>query len=874
MKKIITNILSIILAFSFVTSCVFANASSLDAAVDAQYPELEIHALAAIGIIDQSDYADGYASFTRGQLAERVVKVMNPSLKPSPRQLSFIDVAASESYYAAVGECVAQGILNGFSDYVFKPSQECTATEAIVALMRALGYRQVAEATGGYSANYIAQAGTSGLLDGISGDEISGECSNALFAKLLYNMLSVRVYEVVGIEDGSPVIKRGDEYMTEVLGIGVHDGVVTANRITSLSAGIGAGNGYAAIDNITYSLPEADMLDGLLGYSVRAWFDESADKLPRLLFVEADSDVTVTRIAKDDITLISGNSITYDTGSDSKTVNIPASAYLMYNNFPADSLKPIVNDGYYVCIDNNADRKIDVVMIEDYTSLFIESVNINEGRVYDEYDALNNLSFKPSDVGENVFIYDEDGKPASMNELEKNIVYSVLRSENDKIIVIRAIINEVVGPISEARTEGGYFTHLTIGGTEVEISDAMKPHLDDVVIGKTTLIAYCDIMGKLVAFDDVTSSAKKFAYLMNVAKDTGLENGIRVKMYVAGSAKGEMSSFECANSIDIDGIAYKLDSQLNEIFALIDAAKSTVVTFELNKDNKLTKLGTISGGSLMSVGSGASDVFYTNRIGNVGITSGCMVLFIPGSGEEDKFRSGSRSTLLYNSSYANYEGYKTEEDEIGAELLTVVSNNAADSLGGDSSHMVVTEVSKALNAEGDEALKVSGYVLGELASYIVSESTEISSLAATVYSDLQVGDVIRYSADANGTLTLIQLMYRASTDTITNDQNPSNSDIYAKPRVLRAKAYKTTKEFILLSFKDPAAQDFDETLDTELRAVSEIDAVYIYDKNEEGSKKIKPASKGDIMTYYKHGEASELFGVTRGTLLETVIIIK
>ena len=840
---------------------------------DIQKPETEIAVLDGLGLIEAADYQTEGRAFTRGELAQKLLPVLNLTDMPWDESLPFRDVPSKHDNYAAIGKCVSAGILNGYGSTSFKPEQASTTGEAVTALMRALGYRNIAEKKGGYSTGYLVQAQASGLLKGISSEAVRQTCTDWIFAKLVYNMLTVKVYSVVGVENGEPVIERGEAYMTATFNLKKASGVLEATRVTDIESGKALHNEFVKIGGVRYRNGGAK-LDQYLGYGAEFYYVEALGEEPIILYAEFDDDEScVKKIAKDDVTELRSNSIRYLLDDKEKTVSIPRDAYLLYNNLPVSDLTEIQTDGYYICIDNDGDGDIDVVRIEEYTNLFVDSVNRKDGKIYDTYSGSNNLSFAPDDVGKSVFLYDEKGNEIDLSGVKTNMVYSCVRSAGDEIIVARAIISEVFGLLGSVTTDAnGYYDTMVIGEDEVTVAVGLKPHISDVTVGKSTLIGYCDVMGKLAAYTNAGSSGKKFAYLRDVKIKSGVGGDIQVQMHVAGSGKGVFGVYEPAASIKVDEAAYKLSKDKATLLSTLSAVKGQIITFELNSEEKLSSVGTIGGGSLKRVAGGTSDVFYSSRLGNMGVAASTVVFFVPPSGSESEFDSGTRSILTNESSYTNYEGWVTDDDVVAAEVMVTDAQENATTLNVNAPHMIVTDVSTTVDSEGIECKKVRGYVLGTLQSFTLNDDTKCFTLKGDAITEVKTGDVIRYSA-ANGVFGLVQLLYSLDGDVRYFTGATNNTSLYAKPRVLRVKAYKKHNEFLLMALKDPAEGSFNAVNDCEMRSLDSCRAVYVYDKN--ALQPITIGSKDDIQTYWKQGSAcDDLFVVTRGTMMETVVIIK
>ncbi len=871
-KISIYRFLAVLLALLLLPAAAFAETETRDIA----YPEKEAYVLSELGLIDSGAAAEEGKTFTRAELAENMVRVLNLSDAAWSGTLSFYDVPQNSEFYKAIGLCTAQGVLNGFSETSFGPDRGCTVAETTVVLMRALGYRNIAEKRGGYAAGYLSQAGQSGLLKGIGSSFMDAPCTNRIFAKLVYNMLTVKTFEVTGVKDNEAVIEKGEMYMKSVFDLQKTQGILEATRVTSIKTGTSCPVGYITVDGTQYRYT-GHGADDRLGQSVELYYTQGTDSTPVAACVAESGQNEVTTIVKDDVVSISGRKIEYTDADDkTRTISLSVNVDILYNNLPDKQIRDIPNDGVYICIDNDGDGTAEVLRIEAYTNLFISSINKTEGVIKDVYSAANNISFNVNELGKSVFIYDENGTEIDTDGMEKDIVYSCVRSENDAIIVIRAVISETVGTVEGGEIENGSYKKLQIGGETYEVSKALLPHLPEITPGKTQLIVYRDAVGKVAAFSDVTLSRKQFAYLYAVKQESGLSGDVLVKLHATGFTRGEFKVFTCADKLTIDDKEWKLSQDKQTILSLLSAAEGQVITYELNQKEKVSKIGTIGGGSLISVGKDTTGSasqntrFYRTIVGKVGLAADTVVMFVPTDGREENFKNGTKGDLVYEAAYPNYEGFVTDEKRVAAEIFVVPLQGSGSSMDGNAPYMLVTDTSRiAIGEDATEATKVTGYVGEALKTFTLEDDLECFTLDGQKQ-NVKKGDVIRYAADSSQYFSNVQILYSLQNDHIYGS-NPSDSNAFAKPRVFRGKVYKKKDGFALFSYVDPTDAGFD-TDDLDTRSLDGC-AVFSYDAAR--NKQIQLGSIDDLSDYWNNKtQYSDVFGATSGTLLDMLVILK
>ncbi len=129
--------------------------------------EAAVTKLADLGIVtgvDSSSYQP-YQSVTRAQMAAILVRALNmdAAATASKGPTEFNDVAASGWESGYVNVAVAQGLISGYGDGRFGPTDQVTYAQAAAMLIRLLGKDEDAKAKGGWPVGYVAVSDQLGL---------------------------------------------------------------------------------------------------------------------------------------------------------------------------------------------------------------------------------------------------------------------------------------------------------------------------------------------------------------------------------------------------------------------------------------------------------------------------------------------------------------------------------------------------------------------------------------------------------------------------------------------------------------------------------------------------------------------------------------
>lgn len=156
-----------ILAGSMLIASVQA-ASFPDVAADADYVEA-VDYVSEQGIIigDSAGNFNPAQTVTRAQMAAIICRMLGETENLEKGNV-FNDVPADHWANTYINKAAELGIVGGFKNGTFGPSQTVTYEQAITMIIRAVGGEEVAQASGGYTDGYLLAAEENGFLENIS----------------------------------------------------------------------------------------------------------------------------------------------------------------------------------------------------------------------------------------------------------------------------------------------------------------------------------------------------------------------------------------------------------------------------------------------------------------------------------------------------------------------------------------------------------------------------------------------------------------------------------------------------------------------------------------------------------------------------------
>lgn len=194
-KRILTWLLAISMLGSLLTVPAGAAAVTKFSDVSDSYTATAVETLRLMGVLD--GYGDGTfrpdTVLNRAQFCKMAVYAMDGSgeLGRYSTVTIFPDVKPSHWASAYINTASKKGIISGFADGKFKPSQTVTAGQAVTILMRGLGYKD--EDMGGvWPQSYMAEAQTNGLLKSTGITSAYAGLTRAQAAKLFLNLFEAK----------------------------------------------------------------------------------------------------------------------------------------------------------------------------------------------------------------------------------------------------------------------------------------------------------------------------------------------------------------------------------------------------------------------------------------------------------------------------------------------------------------------------------------------------------------------------------------------------------------------------------------------------------------------------------------------------------
>ena len=148
----------------------------------------EINFLREAGIFngDEQGNFNPNKTMTRAEAATLMVRLFVGEIQTTPTTSSFTDVPSSHWAYGYIETAVQHGMISGYGNGKFGPSDELTYDQAVTLLVRALGYEDIAQELGGWPDGFIIVGDALEITEGTANASGKSVHRNVV-AKLIFN---------------------------------------------------------------------------------------------------------------------------------------------------------------------------------------------------------------------------------------------------------------------------------------------------------------------------------------------------------------------------------------------------------------------------------------------------------------------------------------------------------------------------------------------------------------------------------------------------------------------------------------------------------------------------------------------------------------
>lgn len=456
-NKLIVLLLLFITLFSTYPAVAENNSSQLE--TTSSLCSEEFYALNAMGLLEDGLVnSSSVSTVNNAEFSANLFKLTGYSkLAFNTQENKFLDVNKNTQYSDEIYTMYKLGIFKGIDSF-FHPEQPITYIQALKLLINVLGYSEYTIAQyGDYPGSYLQMANVLDLQKGLDIDEINMQLDADRAVKLLYNAAVTELMETTEIGANRVVRKTtGETLLSRGHNIYYAQGLMQSNGVVSL-LNHNVNEDVVTINGVYYQVDDLQF-QNLIGCQIK-YFYQDEDSYKHLLWATMDSKTSIMTLAYDmlmpDDSQYSMTTIVYDKNGKRATARLDEYADIIYNNAlyndaQIDKLMP--KSGTIKLIDNDRDGDYEIIIVEEYSNLFVKTVatdgtfivgKYNNTLMLDDYDSVkiikDDILIGINEIGTNVVLsYIENREQESIyiyvNEPARESVLTTLRKENGRTI--------------------------------------------------------------------------------------------------------------------------------------------------------------------------------------------------------------------------------------------------------------------------------------------------------------------------------------------------------------------------------------------------------------------------------------------------------
>lgn len=764
--KRLTKLISLILAFCMAMSLTsFAAYKDVDA--NADYADA-LSLLSTLGIFEGDEYGNfnPNKTITRAEMAAIVCRAMGlgDMVQGTTGHTEYADVPADHWASGYINIASQYGIINGYGNGSFGPSDTVTYEQAIKMIVCALGFEPMAAQKGGWPTGYLVVANTYKITNGVSAYD--GALRSSL-AMLMYNALSTPMMDRTtwGTDAEYQVLDgKGREYRTLLTDMDIYIATGTVGEKyyddVYFNVTLDSDDGmFEEGKTMHFAINGTDIVD--YKYKpVEAYVRETSRGKYEVVAVASAIDNTSLKIISDDIEDYVSGRVTYYTdpytGSGTKTIRVVSNPDVEYNkgtySGSVASLLLTEEDVELEFIENTGDSVYDVIVATKYVSARVKGVEPSKDKIIIG-DKTVTLDFY-SDA--TIILQDSEGNELDLNDFSEDDVVAVVADNTnyknyvDYIKIIKLDNSIVRGSVDSVYTYSGK-NYVTIDGEEFIDGTGNTLTVDD------TGIFYIGMTGKIIEFDG-SSAVEDYAYIMEAAlatSDPFSSDKWQLKLLTANDGIVTYTLTDDANTYFESTYAAKLDidtaTQTKQLFASLTGSQKAdtdrLITYKVNSRGyiKTFESANTLGTNIRTI-SASSDEYRENmqKINGAVLEDNAIVFNLTNSSADKAYTTD----ISYLVDEGKYSGFVFANSRYEYCVMVITSGESPFAEGNGIS--IVTRLASTNDSYGNPITKVTFVQNEEVRTVTFDDDSENKAGADGAYAGLKAGDVFTYNANSAG----------------------------------------------------------------------------------------------------------------------------
>ena len=750
-----------LLVFVMVIGTVAFAAKVPEDVIDTEYEEA-VTTLAALDILEGRDTGefDPEGNINRAEFAAVAIRALGLESSVSAaayEPTSFTDCGSDVQWaWGYINLASKQGIIEGYGDGTFGPTDPVTYEQAVAMLVRILGLDVFAQRKGGWPDGYLVVAAENKITNNVPGTN-NQPASRGTVAMLTYNSLEANLGEAsyIDSEGNAVTIITNKTLLKDKLEVEKKYGVLVSTEFSSVEGAknkagevsFKASNGQGGYYSKETAKVGADVNPSdLLGYAVSYYlkYDKTRNEYTAISVQEDKTLNKTITVAAEDLADSTLSTFRYweDKVNDDEATEETLDATILVNgvidNGATDAtLRP--DSGSITIVDNDGDDVYEVVFVKQYLNFVVDSVNTD--RNYIDFKNNNSVQLDASKSDKYTFSLTLDGEAIELKDLKEYDILSVIADksrgqeiadgpnsdpyfETAQIFVTRNVID---GTIDELNTNDTYILDKDGNSTKYRFG----PYFDknSIALGDEGTF-YLDYEGK-IAYADTTKTLDNYAYVID-AYATGSSARPTANFRLL-TTEGEKIDVAANKEIQLNGVKTPaVDENYEPVVGI-----GELITYEMSDGyiSSIDKYVSNEGGSYLKEFSrdfvSANSRYVGGMFDNQYIVDNDTVVFeIPvsesGYDAEDDMAIRGKSAFSENNSY-DIEIYDVDKNGVAS---VIVYRPTAGTEKMDNALAVVKRISRTM-VDSTTVDRLTAYQTGAE----IRLTTSGTSVFASAYSD-------------------------------------------------------------------------------------------------------------------------------------------
>lgn len=805
----------------------------------------DVKTLVSLGIM-REEITDPDSRVTRAEFISAVAGLANMT---NMGGASFNDLGQDNEWYSGVAAAAAGGLVCGDGNGNIRPDDEITTYEAGIILLHVLGY---------------TDAGTPRIPDVsplLSSTRVLGsavEITQSSMVKIFMDMLERETVQVSFVGADSAYSGSGMSVLEDYHNIFKTEGILKAVGEMSIDGQSQVGRGAVWLGNSKYDEGSVEAED-YIGQKVKCYYKHDGDfSTKTLLTIEGKSN-TILTLKPEEVERLENNRLSYKEDGRTRTISTNANFDVIYNRRCDAGFKPEdlleIDNGEITLIDNDGDKKYDVMLISEYDIRVVSGVDSINEVVYYKYVEKDNYKLSVKGNRQEVELVNSAGYSLDIRELANGDVLCIYESRDGSYLRAVLCVEDITGTVSSTEIEDGRM-YAVIGGIRYRVASSCAKNQSSYISPGSTALFILDACGN-IAYADNVKSGEQYAYAITGRRDEENDT-IRLRLLLENGSTG---LYEVKDKCMING---QSKSGTEEIWLAMQQTNNgkfdhQLVICKIDEDNKVTYIKTKDwtttwnplerwythytydeDGTAKEIDQATIGVYRMNYkndgiIGHrVAMSEDTVVMVVPNSPDvtdADKYTIVGADYFSNDGKY-HIEAWRTDPNSYTASAVIIYDDVSSDYSvkNRDTGISVLYSVADGLNDEGDQTYKVKIFTNGVTSEYTTRDMDMLKDTYG-VYKPTR-GDVVRFEA-ANGVLKKFELLYSADKETMVADSGVTNSgrDSYDWFRAWEAYVFYRWDNYVLLKASKPVLGETYTGDNMELHSINGVGIIICDKKN-------------------------------------------